>query len=168
MRVTEYKMMIDSDRKNVLVKEGCTYCKQVDSLRSPEMIVQVMNEVVHAEELAEEHIWLLAMTVKGRLIGMFEIAHGTVDGCMTSPREIFTRACVCGAARIVLVHNHPSGEVIPSKPDDLMTQRIAEAGKIMNIQCLDHIIIGYRAYYSYAEEENEVLKGMETQNEKDR
>ncbi len=160
MRVTEYKMMLDGDRKNMLVKERSTYCKQIDSLRSPETVTWMMNTVVHAEELAEEHVWLLAMNVKGKLIGMFEVAHGTVDGCMLSPREVFTRACVCGAAKIIIVHNHPSGEVEPSGQDNSITQRIAEVGKIMGINLIDHIIIGNRTCYSYAEMENKALKGM--------
>ena len=168
MRVTEYKLMLDSDRKNVLVKERSTCCKQVDSLRNPELIVQMMNAVAHAEVLAEEHVWLLAVNVKGRLIGLFEIAHGTVDGCILSAREIFARACICGAASIVLVHNHPSGEVEPSKQDDLMTQRVAEAGKIMGIHLLDHIIIGYGTYYSYHEMENESSKGAEARSGDDK
>ena len=99
---------------------------------------------------------------------MFEIAHGTVDGCLLSVREIFTRACICGAANIVLVHNHPSGEAEPSRQDDLMTQRVAEAGKIMGIHLLDHIIIGYCTYYSYHEMENKSVKGAKTQSGEDK
>lgn len=150
MRVITYSMKLDEDRKNVLVKENCNYCSEVDCLNSPQKIACMMNVMYDADNLPEEHMWLLALNMKCRLIGVFDVAHGFVNGCYVTPREIFTRACVCGAGRIVVVHNHPSGDQTPSKEDDRLTKRIVETGKMLGIELIDHIVIGKNVFYSYA------------------
>lgn len=157
MKVIKYNTMLDNDRKTILVKEKSSYCKQVDTLNLPEKIVSLMNFTMQAEILAEERVWMLATNNKNKLIGIFEIAHGTINNCILQPREIFVRACICGAAHIFIVHNHPSGDPEPSEEDNRMTQRIAEVGKLIGIPLLDHIIIGNHQYYSYFEMNNKLL-----------
>ena len=70
---------------------------------------------------------------------------------MISPRELFIEALNCGAVSIVLLHNHPSGDPTPSESDVLLTKRVKEAGDLIGITLLDHIIIGNNCYVSFAE-----------------
>lgn len=88
--------------------------------------------------------------VTGTVIGVFEVAHGTNQQIQMSNREIFIRLCLCGATSFFLVHNHPSGETIPSKSDISNTQEVKKAGELMGIELLDHIIIG-KDYCSFRE-----------------
>ena len=88
---------------------------------------------------------------KVKNIGIFETNHGSVNSSVVSPREIFVRLCLCGAAHFIIAHNHPSGDPAPSKEDMEVTRRMGEAGKIMNIGLLDHIIIGDGCYWSFKE-----------------
>lgn len=160
MKVTKYNLLLNEEGVNVLVKESSRYCSSVSCLDSPINIVHMMNTIYDAERLPDEHVWMLALNSQLKLIGTFEVAHGLVDKCMIGQKEIYVRACVSGASAIVMVHNHPSGELLPSEADDDFTKKISEAGKLMGIQLIDHIIIGaYTGYYSYRHAENRILKG---------
>ncbi len=150
MRITRYKVVLDDHRKNVLVKETSTNYSE-KQLNSPNKIVDMVNHVFDASRLAEEYVWVLAMDSKNHCIGVFELVHGTVNMSYVSPREIFVRLCIIGAVNFVLVHNHPSGDITPSKEDELITNKVYTAGLIMGINILDHIIIGDDCYYSFNE-----------------
>lgn len=150
LRINVYDTRLDEDRKNVLVKEYSKNYPSEKDLNTPKKIMEMMNKVFLANVQPEEHMWVIAMDIKCHPIGIFEVAKGVVNSCAASPREIFVRLCLCGAACFVLVHNHPSGDVTPSKEDKEFTERIVEAGKILNIECVDHIIIG-DSYYSFSE-----------------
>lgn len=154
MKVTEYKVMKNEDGVNCLVKENCSYVASVDTINDYEKVVCLMNGMFRAKDLAEEHVWMIATNAKLKVIGVFEVAHGHVNGCMVSPREIFVRACLCGAACIVIAHNHPSGITTPTRDDELVTQRVAEAGKMIGIPLMDHVIIGEGIPYSFLNEGN--------------
>lgn len=91
---------------------------------------------------------MIAFNTKMKPLGVFEVSHGTVNGTCCQPRELFIRALLCGATSIVWAHNHPSGECEPSKEDMAMTKRILDAGEIIGVKCLDHIIIGKDTYLS--------------------
>lgn len=94
---------------------------------------------------------LLMLNTKARLIGETDISKGTVNASLVSPRELFIEALQKNAVSIILLHNHPSGDPTPSKEDILITKRIKEAGSLIGIELLDHIIIGNNCYISLAE-----------------
>lgn len=154
MRINQYKLMLDADRKNVIVKEASSNYPEIHSLTHPQNIAEMMEAVFNASELAEEHAWLLAMNSACHLIGVFELSHGSISTCMMGSREIFVRCCLCGASSFVLVHNHPCGTIVPSKPDKEVTEKIRDAGDLMGIKLFDHIIIGDHSYYSFIEQSN--------------
>ena len=151
MRITRYKVMLDDCRKNILVKESSTNYSQEQQLNSPSKIVDMFNHIFNASKLAEEYAWVLAMDSKCHCIGVFELSHGSVCNSIVSPREIFVRLCLCGATNFVLAHNHPSGDVTPSKEDKLVTEKVHMAGSMIDINMVDHIIIGNDCYYSFNE-----------------
>ena len=73
-----------------------------------------------------------------------EISHGTVNASLVTPREVFQKALLANAVSIILMHNHPSGDCTASRQDVEITKRLAEAGKIVGVEVLDHIIVGDR------------------------
>lgn len=151
MRITMYNTMMDDDRKTVLVKERAVNCTEVSSLSSPSAVRTMLNSVFHADRLAEEHLWVIALDTKCHPVGVFDTSHGSADTAMVSIREIFVRLCLCGATRFVLAHNHPSGDTEPSKEDTAATERVLKASELMGIPLLDHIIIGNYNSYSMRE-----------------
>ena len=85
---------------------------------------------------------MLCMNTKNRIIGVFEISHGTVNSSVVGAREIFQKALLANAVHIILMHNHPSGDPSPSFEDIAITEKLMEAGKIIGVEVLDHLVIG--------------------------
>ncbi len=91
---------------------------------------------------AKEHFWCVLLDTKHRTIAIELVSLGILDGSLIHPREIFRRAIKEGAASILIGHNHPSQDTQPSAEDREVTNRLKEAGKLLGIPLLDHIIIG--------------------------
>ncbi len=149
MRIQQYQVVLDADRKNILVKESCTYYPAMDKLDHVGEIDKLMREVFEIQRRAEEYAYLICMNTKCKPVGFFEISHGTCDMAVVNPREILIRALLCGAAGFVLVHNHPGGDPSPSREDDRITKRLWDAAGLIGLRFLDHMIIGEESYYSY-------------------
>ena len=116
---------------------------------APETVADYfMEDLRYAEQ---EQLHALFLNTKNGLLKEKLLFQGTVNASLVSPREIFLEALECHAVRLVLVHNHPSGDAMPSPEDIRMTHRIYEAGEMLGIQLLDHIIIGDRCYSSFRE-----------------
>ncbi|MCX4297555.1 MAG: JAB domain-containing protein [Lachnospiraceae bacterium] len=150
MRINFYEARLSEDKRIMLVKEkGVNY--DVGKLNSPEDIVLMMRKLLHVEQMAEEHCYMIAMNSSCKVLGVFFISKGTVNVSLVTPRELYIRALLAGAVQIVLCHNHPSGNAIPSEQDIAITQKIKEAGEMININLADHIIIGSDSYLSFKE-----------------
>ena len=109
-----------------------------------------MEEMRHQKQ---EHMKLLMLNSKSKLLGEKNISKGTVNASLVSPRELFIEALEKQAVAIILIHNHPSGDTTPSENDILLTKRVQEAGRLIGIELLDHIIIGNNCYMSFAEKQ---------------
>jgi len=96
----------------------------------------------------KEHFLVLLLDTRGQLIKTVEISVGSLDSSIVHPREVFKEAISASAASVIFVHNHPSGDPEPSEDDIKLTERLAEAGEIVGIDVLDHIIICDRNYLS--------------------
>ena len=103
---------------------------------------------IEMKHLKQEHFVVLFLDVKQRLICKEIIFVGSVNMTVAHPREIFRRAIKHLATSIICAHNHPTGDLTPSPPDLLFTKQLAEAGELMNIPLIDHIIIGGDDYLS--------------------
>lgn len=101
--------------------------------------------------LDREHFRAVLLNTKNRVIGIRTISVGTLDASYVHPREVFKAAVAKSARSIVLVHNHPSGDPEPSPEDVSVTQRLVDAGRILGINVLDHIIIGQAGFVSLRE-----------------
>ncbi|MDO4963200.1 MAG: DNA repair protein RadC [bacterium] len=102
----------------------------------------------------QEHFYCLYLDSSKIVIGEKLLFIGTVNYSIIHPREIFKEAYLLGASAIICVHNHPSGNVTPSKQDFDMTENLIEVSQILGIQVLDHIIVGKTNYYSFLENNN--------------
>ena len=113
-------------------------------------------EAVHAhfrgriETFEKELFFALLLDNRNRLIREERVSEGTLTESLVHPREAFRAAVREGAAGVVFVHNHPSGDPAPSADDVALTRRLQEAGKIMGIRMLDHVIVARSGYYSFA------------------
>lgn len=115
-------------------------------LCSPENIANYyMEDLRHLET---EHLYLVMLNTKHRLLGNIELSKGTVNSSIFSPREALKEALRMDAVYMVLMHNHPSGDPTPSREDLTTTKRMCEAGNIIGIPLIDHIIIGDNRYIS--------------------
>lgn len=109
-----------------------------------------MEEMRHQKQ---EHMKLLMLNSKSKLLGETDVSKGTVNASLVSPRELFIEALEKQAVAIILIHNHPSGDPTPSTNDILLTRRVQEAGDLIGVELLDHIIIGNNCYMSFAEQQ---------------
>jgi DNA repair protein RadC len=108
--------------------------------------------------LEVEKFWVLSLNRKHRLIKSSEVSSGTVSGSLVHPRECFREAIKLNASAVIFVHNHPSGDPAPSSADIRVTRTLKEAARILDIDMLDHIILGHPvsglgcgAVYSFAD-----------------
>ena len=115
---------------------------------------QALGEMMIAEmkDYQQEHLVALYLNSKNEITRKETLYIGTLNQSIAHPREIFRFAVKYAAARIILVHNHPSGDVQPSMQDIQFTQRVAEAGKLLGIEIMDHLIVSHAGYYSLREE----------------
>lgn len=111
------------------------------SVRTPEDAVALLREEARLRET--EAFWVLLLDTRNRLKRPpKEISSGLLDASLVHPREVFAEAVRTAAAAVVLAHNHPSGDPTPSAEDIKVTRQLVEAGRIVDIQVLDHVIIG--------------------------
>ena len=102
--------------------------------------VDVLRRYLEHED--REHFVILMLDVKNRVIGIHTVSIGNLNSAIVSPREVFKAAILANAASIILGHNHPSGDITPSPEDIQVTETLHKAGKLLDIEVLDHVIIG--------------------------
>ncbi len=94
---------------------------------------------------------ILCLSTKHRVLAYHEVSRGTLDATLVHPREVFKVALLANAAAIILSHNHPSGDPNPSVDDVQLTRRLVDAGALLGVDVLDHIIVGDGRYFSFKE-----------------
>ena len=119
-------------------------------VRGPEDLAGVVIPLLCNE--ASEVMLAVTLTTKHRVIGVSVVGRGGIDHVPCDPREVFRAAVLANAAAIILAHNHPSGDPKPSGPDMDVTRRIADAGRLLGIPLLDHLIVGDGCFVSMAVE----------------
>lgn len=108
--------------------------------------------IIELKDHKQEHLICIYLDTKNQVLLKKTLFIGSLDQTIAHPREVFHYAVRYSAARIILVHNHPSGNVLPSKQDLLFTKRVQKCGEMMGIDVLDHLIIGCKQYFSLREE----------------
>lgn len=113
-----------------------------EKVTQPEVVFNIAINGLELHEQAEESFYIFTLDTKNQINGIFEVSRGTLNATIVHPREVFKRALLQNANSIILIHNHPSGDPTPSQEDLEMTRKLVEAGNILGIKVLDHIIIG--------------------------
>lgn len=145
MNITKYRMELDENRHSILVRESDTEYDG-ENFNDPLAVAEMLKSNYRLHAQAEEHMYIVATTAACKPLGVFEIAHGWVNGASARPREIIIRLLLAGASGFVLCHNHPSGDCRPSKADIQVTERIKKCADFMAVDLYDHIIIGERCF----------------------
>ncbi|MCD6385279.1 DNA repair protein RadC [Candidatus Sumerlaeota bacterium] len=99
----------------------------------------------------QEMFYVLLLNTKNRIVKEVLVSKGSLDTSLIHPREVFKEAIRESSASVIFVHNHPSGDPQPSRDDIAITHRLYETGEIIGIRVIDHIIIGRKSYYSFAD-----------------
>ena len=124
--------------------------KNLINVGSPQLVSKLFMEEMRY--LKKEVFRVLMLNVKNEIIKIEEVSVGILNSALVHPREVFVNAIRKNASSVLLVHNHPSGNPKPSKEDITLTRRLTEAGEIIGIQVLDHVIIGDGEYISLKEQ----------------
>ncbi len=119
------------------------------TITSPKDVADMLMEQMRFYQ--KEYFKVLLLNTKNQVIASEIVSIGSLNTSIVHPREIFNIAIKRGCASIILAHNHPSGDPTPSKEDMEVTSRLVEAGEIIGIKVLDHLIIGEGRYYSFRE-----------------
>lgn len=129
--------------------------KEKGAVRNYEEVAKIFRAILEAESFIDrdkEHFWVMGVNGHLRIKYIEIVTLGLLENTIFHPREVFRFAIIKGVAGIILAHNHPSGEIEPSKEDDDATFRLVKAGELLGIPVLDHIIIadGQEQCYSFA------------------
>ena len=106
----------------------------------------------HLEGLTHEEFWVMFLNRNNRIIKLENMSKGGVAGTVVDPRIIFKKAIEKLSSSLILIHNHPSGNLKPSSQDVQITNKMVESGKFLEIKVLDHLIISSGGYFSFADE----------------
>ena len=122
---------------------------EIVSFRNPDQVAKIYQPVLGS--LQKESFFVILLNSAMKRILDFEVSRGTLDASLVHPREVFNVAVRNLAKGIIVMHNHPSGELKPSEEDIKTTERLVESGKILEIPVYDHLIISENSYYSFRE-----------------
>ncbi len=118
-------------------------------INSMDDVVRIVKPMIADQN--KEFFMALYLNTKNGVLKQEVISIGSLNANIVHPREIFKTACMISASSIIVAHNHPSGDPLPSREDIEITKKLHEAGKMMGIELLDHVIIGYDRYYGFKE-----------------
>jgi DNA repair protein RadC len=130
--------------------EGYSETVNKPLVKTPEDVAGLVQGRLKGKK--KEYFLALLLDTRNQLIRVAEISVGSLDSSIVHPREVFKEALSASAASVIFVHNHPSGDTEASEDDIQLTKRLAEAGEIMGIDVLDHIIVGSNSYVSMKRE----------------
>jgi len=120
-------------------------------VENPKEIYKIVKDEIQRWD--RERFLAVLLDARNGVIGIDEVACGSVNASLVHPREMFKAAILANAVSVVVIHNHPSGDVEPSEDDIEITRRLVEAGKILGIEVIDHLIVSKEGYYSFKEKE---------------
>jgi DNA repair protein RadC len=126
-----------------------TETPEITQIRSSKDVSEIFQPLL--ADLPHEEFWILFLNRSNRIINRMKLSQGGVSGTVTDVRMVMKKAIEYLASGIIVCHNHPSGNLNPSESDTNITRKIKEAGNLMDIQLLDHLIITEKDYFSFAD-----------------
>lgn len=137
-----YETMTVKDSVASYLKTGTRYTSPQEVYETFRFLMQETKEV----------FLTLHLDGKNRIIAVDMVSIGSLNQSIVHPREVFKSACLSNAAAVILIHQHPTGDPTPSREDISITNRLKEAGELMGIRVMDHIIVGEGSYHSFVEQ----------------
>lgn len=125
-------------------------------------IYSIMQRILLRENKTDrnrEHLWTISLDNANRILNIELVSMGTINRTVVEPMEVFSIPLQKRAVKIIIIHNHPSGEIRPSEEDKDMTDKLIQVGKIMNVPVLEHLIITENTFFSFAD--SGLLKELE-------
>jgi DNA repair protein RadC len=122
---------------------------EVPTLTTPQQVYHICHHLVSKKQ---EHFVALYLNARHQLLTQLVLSVGTINSSLVHPREVFAPALEHRASALILVHNHPSGDTSPSEEDILATEKLIEAGELLDIQVIDHVIISATGWRSLKQE----------------
>lgn len=138
MEVTKNKLIMIKEQSFKYDKTLSASTESIDFIRN----------IIKLQEEPEEVTILIALNAKNNIVGFCEVSRGTIDGTYSSGREVFKRAIIMNATKIILAHNHPSGDPTPSQADYQFTKSMKQTAELLGIKLIDHIVIGDTENYT--------------------
>lgn len=132
-----------------MVKDKETEKKYKVKIKNPWDCYELLKDLLEDED--REYFLVLSLNTKNEINSINVVSSGTLNSSLVHPREVFKSAILSNANKIIIAHNHPSGDVTPSNEDKNVTSRLIKSGDILGINVLDHIIIG-DTYFSFKED----------------
>ncbi len=123
-------------------------------IKTPDDVYRLVKDELTT--LDREVFLVISLNTRNKVLGVNTVSVGSLNANLVHPREVFKPAILLNASSIILLHNHPSGEVEPSKDDIEKTDGLARAGRLLGIEVVDHLIVGNNRFYSFLE--NDLLK----------
>jgi len=120
----------------------------------PADIYRILSDYLRSEDKVDrdkEHFWVFQLDCRNKIKLLELVSLGTLNSSLVHPREVFTRAVGERSAQIIIAHNHPSGEANPSEDDIALTKRLVNAGDLLGIELIDHIIVTNSSFISFKE-----------------
>nr|WP_244860594.1 JAB domain-containing protein [Flavobacterium psychroterrae] len=134
-----YKTKVKSSQRPQITSSGCSYKLLLNSWDA--------NKIEFYEQFK-----VLLLNQSNKVLGIYEVSSGGITGTVVDIRLVFSAALKANATGIIMVHNHPSGKTLPSEADRQITRKVREAGRLLDIVLLDHVIITTEGYYSFADD----------------
>ena len=144
-KAAQLKAAFELGKRQELEKEP----HKADDITDPQAVVRAIRASI--KDKAKEHFKLIILNTRNKIIAITNVSTGTLSASLVHPREVFRDAIRYSASSVVLAHNHPSGDPEPSEEDLRITRRLIDAGRIIGIDVLDHIIIGKDNFTSFKE-----------------
>ncbi len=132
-----------------LIREPGTEVFPAERIRGPADCFRLLLPRVQLLEV--EAFFIVCLGSQSQVRAIEEVSRGIVNSSLVHPREVFRSAILAGASGIIVVHNHPSGDPTPSADDRSVTRQIVDAGRLLDIPCYDHLVIGGDRYVSFVE-----------------
>ena len=126
-----------------------------ETIKNPNDAAKIIMDELRFEKI--ELVKVILLSIKNNVLKIVEVARGKSNSASIEPKEIFSEALKIGAPKLILVHNHPSGDPTPSKEDFFLTERIENVGSLMGIELVDHIVIGDGIYKSIFNERKRAI-----------
>ena len=145
-KASQIKAAVELSRRT----EGYAEADDKTTIKTPEDVYNLAQSRLKGKK--KEYFLAALLDTRNHLIKLAEISIGSLDGSIVHPREVFKEAISATAASVIFVHNHPSGDTEASEDDIQVTKRLAEVGKIVGIDVIDHVIIGGKNYLSLKRE----------------